>query len=82
LFKKYRKKCAVDNLRGSQRRAIADSRAESQAHKQECNAKPYQYSTIYRVKPSVASSLALICCHVGLALGHEYHILIRSVIAS
>jgi hypothetical protein len=80
--KNTEKNCAGKNLRGSQRRANADSRAESQAHKQECNVKPCQYSTIYRVKPSVALSLALIRCHVGIALGHEYHILIRSVIAS
>jgi len=26
--------------------------------------------------------LALIRCHVAMAFGHEYHILIRSVIAS
>ncbi len=80
--KNTEKNCSGENLSGSQRRANADSHTESQAHKQECNAKPCQYSTIYHVEPSAGSSLALIRHHVGMVLGHEYHILIRSVIAS
>jgi hypothetical protein len=55
FVQKTEKNCAGVNLRGSQRRANADSRAESQAHKQEWHAKPCQYSTIHRVEPSAGS---------------------------
>ena len=53
--KNTEKNCAGENLRGSQIRANADSRAESQAHKQEWHAKPCQYSNIHRVEPSAGS---------------------------
>jgi hypothetical protein len=44
--KNIAKNCAVKKPRCSQRRANADSQAESQAHKREYPAQPYQYSTI------------------------------------
>jgi len=80
--KNNEKNCEDEKLRNSQRRANADSRAESQAHKQAWQAKPCQYSAIYNVEPSAGSSLALIRHHVAVAFGRKNHILIRSVIAS